>query len=714
MMRRVTFAANQGQMGGGEVMLFAMATAARDLGWEVSVVAPQTPGDVVTQAQRLGFHVVAIHGTSTRVYLRNLRRWDATQRKGWLWCNGLRPAFATSGHRHRVVHLHQRPEGKLKPLAALAVRGVEHVIVPSRSMQQALPDARILWNWSARVTSARPAAAEPITVGFLGRLSRDKGMVTLCEAMQILDQRSPGRYRLVVAGESRFVEPHEAAEIETALRGLGELVDHRGWVSRDEFFADVQLAVFPSVWEESFGLVVTEAMSACCPFVISDAGALPEVAGPDHPWVFSAGDAQSLADQIENAAEDLGRGVVRGFARWSAHFSPEAGRERLADILDDLSPPPSGFPRVALAHDYLTQRGGAERVVLSLLDAFPGAELVTSVYDPEGTYPELRDADITTSVLNRSRFLRKHFRVGLPLYGLAFERSRPRGEADVVVASTTGYAHGVACDVPKVVYCHSPARFLYLVDDYLGKPWYSTPVGWVLMALRPALIGWDQRAAHSADVYLCNSTVVRDRIKRVYGIDAQVVHPPCGIDPAGDQSPIPEAQEWSDFHLVVSRLMPYKNVDVVIDAFRQMPERRLLVIGRGPLRDRLRAGLPHNVAMVEGISDAQMRWAYAHATAVIAPSQEDFGLSPVEGFSFGTPALALRAGGYLDTVVEGVSGYFFDDASPAAIAAAVHDLAAHPIDTASVRGHAVQFAPATFASAMRRIVAQVAEGGSPR
>ncbi len=315
---------------------------------------------------------------------------------------------------------------------------------------------------------------------------------------------------------------------------------------------------------------------------------------------------------------------------------------------------------MALVHDYLTQRGGAERVALVLAQAFPDAELVTSLYDPEGTYPEFGAVAIRTSFLDRVGFFRRHFRVALPLFPLAFGTLRLGDAADVVLVSTTGFAHGIRTDKPKMVYCHSPARFLYLVDDYLGGPWWKSPTGWALMALRPALTWWDKRAAHSADVYLCNSTVVQDRIKRIYGIDA-MVPPPAVLDPASQEplGSVPADRGCRSEQLArctswCRGLMPYKNVDAVIEAFRGMPERHLLIIGRGPLAEDLRRDLPANVTLAEGVSDAQLRWAYAHAAAVIAPSREDFGLTPVEGFAFGTPALALRAGGYLDTVVEGV------------------------------------------------------------
>lgn len=708
MSRQFTIAANQGAMGGGEVMLLAIAEAAREIGRDVTVVAPAEPSEVVEEAKRRGFRVVAIEGSGAAAYLRNLRSWDIRHRQGLLWCNGLRPAFATAGRPDRVVELHQRPLGKLKALAGLASRGARAVVVPSQDMAAAIPGAEVLWNWSERVEAERTGGTPGrFTVGFLGRLSSDKGVATLSEAMRLLEQRAPGRFRLLLAGESRFVDPEDAVRVESAVADLSS-VERLGWLAREDFFSGVDLAVFPSVWPEPFGLVVTEAMSAGVPFVISDAGALPEVAGPQYPHIARADDPASLADVIEQASHDPDSAVGTSYERWREHFSPEAGRRRLGEFLERVDPEADpDEPKVALAHDYFTQRGGAERVAISLLDAFPDAEMTTALHNPETTYPELRDANLNLTRLNRIPALRRDFRLGLPLFGWAFSSTEAGSDSDVVVAASTAFAHGVKTSKPKIVYCHSPARFLYLIGDYLGKPWWKTPVGWGLMALRPALVRWDKRAARSADLYLCNSSVVQQRIKDVYGIDARIVHPPASLDPADPQEPLGEVGGEPGHYLLVSRLMPYKNVDVAIDAFRGLPDERLLIVGRGPLKDQLRADLPPNVTMVEGLSDAQLRWAYANAEAVIAPSKEDFGLTPIEGFRFGVPALALRAGGYLDTVVEGVSGWFFDEATPAAIRAAVARLKSSPISPNDIVEHSRRFTPEAFAKGIREAIAEV-------
>ncbi|MDO5645896.1 MAG: glycosyltransferase [Dermabacter sp.] len=356
-------------------------------------------------------------------------------------------------------------------------------------------------------------------------------------------------------------------------------------------------------------------------------------------------------------------------------------------------------PRIAIAHDYLTQRGGAERLVLSILKAFPGARLHTLMYAPEQTYPEYRDVDIRVSPLNRIGPLRRDPRLALPI--LRHAASRMTIDADVVVASSSGWAHAFPTTGKKLVYCHSPARWLYLEDDYVGEAGRLDPKRLALAALGPSLRAWDARAAHGADRYLGNSSVVVKRIADVYGIAADPLFPPFSPSVAhGTHEGITElGEQWSagGHFLVVSRLQPYKHVDRVIDAFRQMPGKRLLVIGKGPLRDQLRASAPENVRLVEGLSDAQMRWAYASARALVAASHEDFGLTPLEAGAHGVPTLALRAGGYLDTISEGTNGAFFAAAEVADIRRAVEDFGdGAAYDPATVRAHAETFGEDAF------------------
>jgi len=358
-------------------------------------------------------------------------------------------------------------------------------------------------------------------------------------------------------------------------------------------------------------------------------------------------------------------------------------------------------PRVAIAHDYLTQRGGAERVVLAMARAFPDAPIFTTLYDPENTYPEFAGHDIVTSPLNRIGPVRRDHRLGLPL--LARAASRFRVEADVVLVSSSGWAHGFRHTGRTLVYCYSPARWLYQTDTYLGGRAHRSVRGLGLLFLRPALIRWDRRAARGNDRYLAISRVVRDRIVQTYGIEAAIVPAPHSMSADDEQTPVAQLEDWADsqgYTLIVSRLLPYKNVDVVVEAVRGIDE-RLVVVGAGPGRESLVGTMPDNVRLLSGLTDPQLRWVYAQSRLLVAPSIEDYGLSPLEAAVFGRPSLTLRAGGYLDTVVEGVTGLHVDAPDSDLFRAGLAQARAHPWDPAALRAHAERFSEAGFAARLR-------------
>ena len=330
----ICFLANQADVGGGEVMLVELAAAAASLGREVRVVG-FADSPALTLAESHGLATEGIAATSRRTYLTGLARW-AGRRRELLWCNGLVPALGTAGHANRVVHLHQLPVGVHRHAARLALPRARAVVVPSHFMAERIPGALALPNWSPEViATSTPRPAQPTVIGFLGRLSSDKGVPTLAEAIRILNRRHPDRFTLYAAGESRFVAPDDQGKVEAALTSLGPHVVRPGWISREDFFGAVDLAVFPSEWPEPFGLMVTEAMSARVPFVVSSAGALPEVAGADYPYVAQPGDPSGLADVIEHALSDPNLPAVTAAARdrWETAYSPEVGRARFAALL---------------------------------------------------------------------------------------------------------------------------------------------------------------------------------------------------------------------------------------------------------------------------------------------------------------------------------------------------------------------------------------------
>lgn len=336
MFERVYLAANNGDIGGGEVMLLRLAGAMRAWGVDVTVVAPRA-SSVEIAATDAGLSTIGLEAASRTEWMRALRRWERTRPAGLLWCNGLVPAVATAGRSARVVHLHQFPQGTHRMLARLARWRATAEVVPSQDMLHAAPRAIVLPNWTdtAPTPHRHNLHATPVRVGLLGRLSPDKGVDVLAEALAILDSDAPGRFRLVLGGTPLFVDDQEIARMERALQPISHLTRRTGWTSSSEFFAEVDILVVPSVIRESFGLVAAEAMAARVPLIVSDAGGLPEVVG-DRGAIVPAGDAVRLADSIIAMTDADTDHVETLHRRWMEMFSPEAGRRRTGELIETL------------------------------------------------------------------------------------------------------------------------------------------------------------------------------------------------------------------------------------------------------------------------------------------------------------------------------------------------------------------------------------------
>jgi glycosyltransferase involved in cell wall biosynthesis len=368
---------------------------------------------------------------------------------------------------------------------------------------------------------------------------------------------------------------------------------------------------------------------------------------------------------------------------------------------------PSGAT-IALAHDYVTQRGGAERVALAMSRAFRDAPMYTTLYDPAGTFPEFAGVDVRPMPVNRWSVLRHHHRLALPFLADAVDHCQV--DADVLLASSSGWAHGIRTTGRKIVYCHAPARWLYQSDRYAqggsgNKSARARAVNAAVGLLGPRLREWDRRSAVSAQRYVVNSTVVQHAVSEIYGIEAEVLAPPpATLAAVGEARGVPGVE--LPFVLCVARLLPYKNVDAVIEAVGQIPGLDLVVVGDGPDRRRLEqlAAATPGTHVVGRVDDAQLRWLYENSSGLVAASFEDFGLSPVEAATFGKPTAALNAGGYLDTVVEGATGVFFDESHPDDIAVAVERMLFLGWDAGAIRTHAEGFSEARFAARLQSIV----------
>jgi glycosyltransferase involved in cell wall biosynthesis len=328
------------------------------------------------------------------------------------------------------------------------------------------------------------------------------------------------------------------------------------------------------------------------------------------------------------------------------------------------------------------------------------------MYERKGTFPEFADREVGTTVLQQLPFLRHHHRYGLPLYPFVFGRLKV--EADVVICSTSGWAHGVQADGRKLLFVHNPARWLYQRGEYPAGPrrWQRAAVN----GIRHRLRSWDREAARSADGVLAVSSVVQGRIRRAWDIDSTILHPPHGADPSGAQEPVAHLEPG--FLLVVSRLLVYKHVDAVIGAMELRPHDRLVVVGHGPLVRQLRSMAPHNVKFLDRVSDDQLRWLYANARQLVAAASEDFGLTPLEAMAFGTPAVVLRSAGFLETMVEGETGLFFDLPEPSLIDEAIRRADSEQWSSVRLTAHADSFSEPVFREHIRGAVADLSRAES--
>jgi glycosyltransferase involved in cell wall biosynthesis len=361
-------------------------------------------------------------------------------------------------------------------------------------------------------------------------------------------------------------------------------------------------------------------------------------------------------------------------------------------------------PAVALAHDYLTQRGGAERALLALARAFPDASLHTTVYERSTTYDDFASRDVRTTPLQRIGPLRRNPRLALPL--LAPVVARHHVDAAVTICQTTGWAHGLPVSGAKIVYAHNTPRWLYQRAEYLANlpRWY----GWGLAPLATPLRRWDRRAAADADVVIAGSGVARARIRAHWGRDAEVVYPPPGLSADGPQAPVAGIEPG--FLLSVARLLPYKRVDVILDAVSGLDHARLVVVGEGPDAARLAARAPGGTRFLPSVDDDQLRWLYANASALVTAAQEDFGLTPLEAMGFGTPVVAVAAGGFLETIEHEVSGLHFDAPNAHSLRSALRRAETHDWDRDALRARAEEFSERSFAARFQALVAEVTGG----
>lgn len=366
-------------------------------------------------------------------------------------------------------------------------------------------------------------------------------------------------------------------------------------------------------------------------------------------------------------------------------------------------PPAAAQPprRVALVHDYLNQYGGAERVLEALHDLFPDAPVYTSVYDPQAMPPLYRRWDIRTSWMQGLPGWRRFFRHYMPLYPSAFESFDLSGY-DLIVSSSSAFAKGIipAPGARHVCYCHTPMRFAWRTDSYVERERIGGPQRLILPLILTYVRLWDVSSAARVDQFIANSREVAGRIRRYYRREAAVVPPPVELAPF-------RALPADDYYLAGGRLIPYKRLDLAVRAFSKLGL-PLVVFGDGRDRAALQAIAGPNITFVGHVSEQRRHELFARCRAFIFPGEEDFGITPLEAMAAGRPVIAYAGGGALDSVIEGQTGRFFSEPSPAALAAAVALSRTDQYDPPRIRAHAESFRREVFLARVRAVIDQAA------
>lgn len=356
--------------------------------------------------------------------------------------------------------------------------------------------------------------------------------------------------------------------------------------------------------------------------------------------------------------------------------------------------------RVALVTDWLNQYGGAERVLEVLHDLYPTAPIYTSLYAPQAVPEAYRSWDIRTSFMQHLPLARTHHQAFLPFYPLAFERFDFSGY-DLVLSNASAFAHGVVTppETTHICYCLTPTRFLWQFYDYVKHE----GLGWLARFLLPPLIArlrrWDYASAQRVNHFIAISQVVAQRIAQYYRRESAIIYPPVNT------AAYHPADKHGDYFLVLSRLVPYKRVDLAVQACSELGL-PLLVIGEGRDRARLERLAGPSVRFLGRLPDAQAKEYFARCRAFIFPGEEDFGITPLEAQAAGRPVIAYAAGGALDTVVEGVTGAFFRQPTAQALAETLRAFDERQFDPAAIRAHALRFDTAVFRERLTAFIAQ--------
>ncbi|MFM9276437.1 glycosyltransferase [Paenibacillus jiagnxiensis] len=356
--------------------------------------------------------------------------------------------------------------------------------------------------------------------------------------------------------------------------------------------------------------------------------------------------------------------------------------------------------KIAIAHDYLIQMGGAERVVEVFHSMYPNAPIFTTVFSDSRLSHNLKDADIRASWLQNIPGVKANFKGVLPLYPIAI-RDFDFREFDIVLSSSSAFMKSI--QVPKhtfhICYCHTPMRFAWDYDTYMAGQSRSNLFKSMLRIYMNRLKTWDQKTSRNVNQFVANSSVVKRRIQSYYHRDADVIFPPINT------SRFERSAHIGDYYLIVSRLNSYKRIDLAIEAFNRNGL-KLLIVGEGPDRKRLEGIAKSNVQFLGRLEDSEVNKLMAECRALVFPGIEDFGITPLEANAAGRPVIAFQGGGALDTIVPYLNGVFFRRHEVEDVLEAVEAVEKHEWNVDDITRHAGKFDENTFKEQFKKYVEQ--------
>lgn len=356
--------------------------------------------------------------------------------------------------------------------------------------------------------------------------------------------------------------------------------------------------------------------------------------------------------------------------------------------------------KIALVHDWLNQVGGAEDVLDALVRQYPASPVYTSIFDKERMPAHYQAWDIRTLWIDRLPAMHRRHQAYLPLYPLAWNNLKV-DRYDVILSNKSGFCHGLRFSPESlhICYCLTPTRYVWQLDNYLEGEALSASAKWLLRPLTSLLKRWDYAAAQRVSHFIAISSAVQERISRFYGRRSTVIFPP--VETARFEAMASEAVE--DYFLIVSRLIPYKRIDLAIQAAGALGL-KLKIAGAGRDHERLRALAGNNVEFLGFVPEAELPSLMARSKALILPGLEDFGITPVQAQAAGRPVIAFGGGGALDTVIPGVTGEHFSDMSVDSLKEVWRNFDERAYNSQEIRAHARRFDTSAF---LRRINAFV-------